>query len=410
MEHKEIIIIGGGITGISLASFINDRDYLLIERDKEIGGYCKTTIRNGFVWDFSGHFFHFKDDHIKRIVLENMECDVLEIDKISHIDYKGQHIEFPFQYNIASLEKEEFIECLRDLYFSEKTNNDSFKGFVYSELGKSISDKFIIPYNEKLYSCDLNTLDYRCMGRFFPAVNFKDVMSSFKGNKYLSYNNKFIYPINGCFEFIKSISKDIRKERILLEEEVLSIDTENKKIQTNKNWYSFDKLVLTIPFKKTLEYSGYKHKEILKSNKVIVFNIGFNSGTDIKSHWVYYPGNEIFYRIGFYNNILGSERMSIYVEIGLKTEDPVDELYLYNRVIEDLKKSGVMKNHEVVDYQMLILDPGYVHITKESMDLYDKWNYEKNKNGIYSIGRYGEWTYCSIEDNIKKSLEISKIL
>ena len=59
MKQKDcdILIIGAGITGLSLASFLETDNYLIVDKDSEVGGYCKTTIRNGFVWDYSGHFF-----------------------------------------------------------------------------------------------------------------------------------------------------------------------------------------------------------------------------------------------------------------------------------------------------------------------------------------------------------------
>ena len=51
------LIIGAGITGLSYALLKGDSDYLILETENEIGGYCRTTRRNGFVWDYSGHFF-----------------------------------------------------------------------------------------------------------------------------------------------------------------------------------------------------------------------------------------------------------------------------------------------------------------------------------------------------------------
>ncbi len=38
---------------------------------------------------------------------------------------------------------------------------------LYEKFGKNISEKFLVPYNEKLYACDLNMLDSDAMGRFF---------------------------------------------------------------------------------------------------------------------------------------------------------------------------------------------------------------------------------------------------
>lgn len=60
------LIIGGGITGISYALFSKDRETLILEKENELGGYCRTTKRNGYVWDYSGHFFHFQDEEIKK--------------------------------------------------------------------------------------------------------------------------------------------------------------------------------------------------------------------------------------------------------------------------------------------------------------------------------------------------------
>ena len=71
-DRTDVLILGGGITSLSFASFLRNRDYLILERDSLIGGYCKSTLRNGFVWDYSGHFFHFKHADIKEYVLEKM--------------------------------------------------------------------------------------------------------------------------------------------------------------------------------------------------------------------------------------------------------------------------------------------------------------------------------------------------
>jgi len=46
--ETEVLIIGGGITGLSLASYLKDKDYLVLEKDSIPGGYCKTTIRGDY--------------------------------------------------------------------------------------------------------------------------------------------------------------------------------------------------------------------------------------------------------------------------------------------------------------------------------------------------------------------------
>jgi protoporphyrinogen oxidase len=411
MKQINTIIIGSGITGLSLASYLNDKDYLILEKDEKVGGYCKTTIRNGFVWDYSGHFFHFKNKDIKDYIVENIECKLVSINKITNIYYKGELINFPFQYNIHQLPQDEFIECLYDAYNNNKIDNTTFKSYINSTLGKSISDKFIIPYNEKLYACNLDELEHDSMGRFFPPIlSFKELLEKIKNNfKLNSYNDSFIYPVKGSFEFVKSILTRILPDKIKTNTEVVKIDLESKIVYTQNETYHFKNLINTLPFNTFLKLSNQQSTN-LSANKVVVFNLGFDKNTDIKSHWIYFPGNEIFYRVGFYNNIISQDRMSLYVEIGMKSEDKVDKDILLNKVLEDLKKCHIIKNQSLIDYEFLVMSPAYVHITKQSNEIYNNWCKQNNINNIYSIGRYGSWTYCSIEDNIIQAKETSKIL
>jgi protoporphyrinogen oxidase len=91
----------------------------------------------------------------------------------------------------------------------------------------------------------------------------------------------------------------------------------------------------------------------------------------------------------------------------LDKTDRVIEEDLLNKILEDLSRVGVINDHNLVDHQMIVMNPAYVHITKESKEVYSSWGKKNNPLGLFSIGRYGSWTYCSIEDNILQSKELS---
>ena len=95
-------------------------DYLVLEADREIGGYCKTVKKDGFVWDYSGHFFHFKHPEIEAWLRARMPGqDIRDVEKKSFIALQAaSSIDFPFQKNIHQLPQDEFIDCLYDLYFA----------------------------------------------------------------------------------------------------------------------------------------------------------------------------------------------------------------------------------------------------------------------------------------------------
>ena len=134
------LIIGAGVTGLSYANFTNN-DYSIIEKESEVGGYLQTIKKNGFVWDYSGHFFHFRNDKIKKFFFDRLnKDDILNIRKESKIKYKNKYVDFPFQKNIHQLDKHEFIDCLYDLFFKEEKKYSTFKEMVYANFGKSISN------------------------------------------------------------------------------------------------------------------------------------------------------------------------------------------------------------------------------------------------------------------------------
>ena len=99
----------------------------------------------------------------------------------SFVSYAGRQIDFPFQKNIHQLPQAEFIDCLYDLYFARTEGSvspepeDNFKQMLYARFGRAIAEKFLIPYNEKLYATDLATLDKDAMGRFFPHADLTDI-------------------------------------------------------------------------------------------------------------------------------------------------------------------------------------------------------------------------------------------
>lgn len=408
------LIIGAGITGLSYALFCGHDDYLILEGDDKIGGYCKTTKRNGFVWDYSGHFFHFRDKQIEEMVMSGIdENELVSVVKQTCIRYKDLLVDYPFQKNIHQLAKEELIECLYDLFAVEEKVYSTFKEMLYVKFGKSIAEKFLIPYNTKLYACDLDDLDKDAMGRFFPYAEKEDIIKNFASQRDTSYNSSFIYPTGGAIEYVKSIANRLDQNKIRKNFQVVEINKENKYVKcSNGEIIKYDRLISTTPFPKLLEISNTTYdKSIYTWNKVLVFNLGFSSkGNDKVNHWIYCPEEDYcFYRLGFYDNILSQDKTSMYVEIGFdKDADILPSMWL-GRVLNDLKKGGFISNEQMlIDYESLIMNPAYVHINEKSINDVTRKKQELAKYDIYSIGRYGSWTYCSIEDNIIEAKNLFK--
>ena len=411
------LIIGAGVSGLSLANYV--KDYLIIEKEKEIGGYCRTIKQDGFIWDYAGHFFHFNTDEFKEKFLKSVaKDDIIYKEKCTKIFYKGNLIDYPFQTNIHQLPKNEFIDCLYDLFNkTEKNTYDNFLDMLYGKFGKSIVEKFLKPYNEKLYACDLKKLDVDAMGRFFPYADIKAIINNMKKEKDNSYNNTFLYPKNGAGSFMDILYSSLDKEKVLLNEEINRIDLKNKIAYTDDLKIEYEYLVNTSPLNKFLnilnseEFSNLEKE--LSYNKVLVFNLGFDKKSKyIDEHWIYVPDKEInFYRIGFYDNILSTDRLSMYIEIGYGKNDNItdDEIKeQLEKTLENLKKMRIIDDsYKLLNYVSIIMDPAYVHISKETDEEVKKVFKTLEGKNIFSIGRYGAWTYCSMEDCMVEAKKIA---
>ena len=402
------LIVGGGISGLTLANYLKD-DYLIVEKESEVGGYCRTIKRKDYIWDYAGHFFHFKTEEFKKMFLDVIPEDKFVVqDKCTKILYKNKLVDYPFQTNIHQLEKEEFIDCLYDLFKKEKKEKyDNFLDMLYGKFGKSIVEKFLKPYNEKLYAIDLTNLDVDAMGRFFPYADKEAIIKNMKESNNKSYNNNFLYPKEGAETFIKVLENNLDKDKIKLNTTIDKIDLENKYVITSDNEkIEYEYLINTIPLNNFLELTKDNNDLLnkLSYNKVLVFNLGFNKKSKLtKEHWLYVPDKNCnYYRIGFYDNILNQDKLSMYVEIGYNKDDNITQEEIDKQLeltLKNLREQGIIDDDtKLEEYVSIVMDPAYVHINSDTDRQIKEYFRKLNDKKIYSIGRYGGWTYCSMED------------
>ena len=404
MERVTYLVLGGGVTGLSFANFLDARNYLVLEKDQSLGGYCKSTHKEGFVWDCAGHYFHFCNAALRDYLLARMPPgSVREITRDARIRYKDGLVDFPFQTNIHQLPREEFLDCLYDFYFRAADRPcHSFQDMVYTRFGRSIAEKFLVPYNRKLYACDLDILDADAMGRFFPQATMDDVIRHLKVHSDRSYNATFLYPEAGAAQFVAALVQDLDPGHLATGEGAIRIDPDQKIVETAGRRIRYQYLISTVPFPNLLKLISWQaDARCLTWSKVLVFNLGFDAKGPQGIHWIYFPEEKYrFYRVGFYDNLLGAGRMSLYVEIGLGQNDEVDPGREWEAVQRGLEQAGILQGQTLVCWETMLLDPAYVHISRQSRRFFEETDRLLRSKGIYSIGRYGGWKYCSLEDNL----------
>lgn len=425
MDTLDYLVIGAGMSGLGFANWIRQEaatrerpapTVLVLEADREPGGYCKTVVQDGFVWDYSGHFFHFKQPAIEAWLRARIDGRVDTVVKLSKIRVAGVDVDFPFQKNIHQLPREEFLRCLHDLYFRDeggaRATAGSFKDMLYRRFGERIAELFLVPYNQKLYATDLDRLDRDAMGRFFPHADIADIVRNMRRPDNASYNSTFTYPADGAIAYVRALLRDLPPDTLALEERVVAIDLPRQQVRTTRRTLGYRRLVSSMPLPRLLDACGLDHdRSAFTWNRVLCFNLGFDRKGRTDTHWMYFPDPACsFYRVGWYDNILGGDRMSLYVELGFDRDAAIDVDAMKARVLADLAAQGIVVDHQLVSSHAVILDPAYVHITARSQAEHARLRPTLEAAGVYSVGRYGGWTYCSIEDNLIETQALARAL
>ncbi len=390
MIKTKYLIIGAGLTGLTLAKNLGE-DYLILEKTNEIGGLSKSYYLGEFVFDCGGHFMHGFD-------LDKTNQSIIKVNKIAKVAFKQKFINAPFQNNVQELNEKDYKKCVKDFNKKHKFKPTNLTNYLYSMYGKTTVNLFLKPYNEKLYCTKLNSLDKNCFGRFFPAPNNKK-----------NYNDEFIYDKLGCAHFFEKTFNAVDKSKIIFNCFYRSIDVKNKLVHTNKDVIKFEYLINTSPFNqfyKAINETDYnKNKKYLKANKVLVINIGFNKNSNVNFHWVYVENKHInFYRVGFYSNITKGDKLSIYAEVAFKENANINTEKEFKKVLRGLKQLGIIDDSfKVEQHNFVVCNPAYVHINKKSNELVSSFKSSLEKNNVYTIGRYGNWEYSSMIDNVKEA-------
>lgn len=427
-DAVDVLVVGAGVTGLGFVSFLREaqRDVrvVVVEAGAAPGGYCQTVRKDGFVWDYSGHFFHFRHPEIEARLVDRIGRDrVRTVNKRARVvDAFGVEVSFPYQRALFELpgpvQKRALVELWQRAQSTSTTAPaaQSFKAMLRAQAGPTVSTRFLEPYNEKLYACDLDTLDADAMGRFFPHTRFDDVMAAAARSVAAeagadvddgTYNARFTYPHDGAVAYVEALLSDVPPGALRLSSRLVQVDRAARVAVVQRGdggvqRLRYRQLVSSAPLPQLLRACGVDvDADVFRHNRVLVFNLGFDTKGRGDAHWIYFASPQLpFYRVGFYDNILQTDRMSLYVEIGLPAEGPVDVDALRAAVLEGLKMAGIVTTQNLVAEHHIVMDPAYVHLTTAGLSATARARAALAADGIHSVGRYGAWTYCSIEDNL----------
>lgn len=398
MTRTKIAIIGSGPGGLSLANALlrgGEQDFLVLERESEVGGLCRSAVVDGSPLDIGGG--HFLDVRLPAVTdflfsfMPETEWDRYERD--SRISIHGQMIGSPFEANIWQLDKVHQDRYLADIAAagcnSDEPMPKQFVDWIYWKLGKGIAEDYMLPYNRKMFGDDLNQLGTYWLDKL-PNVSYEDTLRSCREHRPYAQqpgHAVFYYPKKFGYGEVWRRMGEALGERLELGFQVKTLDVASRRVNgeieadvivNTAPWTAFED-VQGITDEAESAIAGFKH------TAVDIEYVGENLSTP--AQWIYLPDPAL----------------------------PEHRLLVRHNFCQGSRGYWKETRHErslpaqagTVRYTMEYAYPLNTIGKNESVDALLK---ELSANRILGLGRWGEWQHYNSDVVVARALELAEEL
>lgn len=427
-----IVILGGGLAGLSAGYHLGEREHLILEREPRPGGLCRSWQIDGFTFDMTGHLLHLRDDRVRALVDSVLPEETWHfIDRSSWIYSHGTFTPYPFQANTHGLPPEVIRDCLVgfvNALLEDDPEPDlsslSFRQWIRRTFGDGIATHFMEPFNEKLWRRDLSEMSCEWVSWSIPRPKLEDVVNGALGlgARPMGYNRTFRYPRHGGIETLPRALAG-RAGPLRTGAEVVRIDATRRLVElADGDRVEYETLISTMPLDRLLEIADGLPEAVRTSSKalrsvsVINLNLGVARERISDRHWVYFPEKEFaFYRAGFPANFAPSSVpegcSSVYLEISATRGGLIEEREIHDACVSGLRRAGILREDDrIVARKMFVINPAYVIYDRDRRVALPAIFEVLEQHGIFSLGRFGGWEYSSMEDAMRQGMEIAERL
>ena len=390
------LILGAGPSGLTFANRLLQNgidDFLVLEKEGEAGGLCRSKDVGGAPLDIGGgHFLDVRNPKVLDFLFPFMGEEMWDkYERDSRIVVNNNTINSPIEANIWQMKLEDQVEYLKAIAVAgcnlDKPMPEKFVDWIYWKLGDKIARDYMIPYNQKMFGEDLDELGTYWLDKL-PSVSFEETLISCLEKK--AYGKQpghaqFYYPREYGYGELWLRLAEALKDKIVYNTNVNKLDLINKRVNDT---YTADIIINTVPWTDIEEYEGMDDKYLkdikkLKYSSVVIDYV--DEDLDTGAHWIYYPDPSLSYhRILVRHNFCPGSK-GYWTETNLTRFD----------------KAGRDEGEYFInEYAYPLNTVGKQEIMRDLLA------YMQDK-GIYGLGRWGEWQNYITDVVVARALELS---
>ena len=319
--EEDIIVLGGGIGGLSVGYHLLKRDceaFRVYESQSQIGGLARSFRWHDTDCDLAPHRLFSENKAVLNELLGLVECN--KITRRSEIVLDGKRIEDPI--NIIQLLR--VNSPFRSLglvssYLWAKLTPDralhSFDDFVNNAYGEALNTLFFKPYAEKLLGIETHNIAAAWGTRKLRVSGLKEVVR--KNSKL--YFDYFYYPKNGGYGAFSSrlgeqikhkIQTQFELEKIIYHEAEERYECQFRDKKGRLISRTSKVLISTLPLPKLLNFIGHSLKLTYRKLRLIYLHVNLEKVMD--QQWVYFIDQDtMMNRVSEFKNFYPSHHIQV---------------------------------------------------------------------------------------------------
>lgn len=426
-------ILGGGLSGITLARLLHERgkEVVVLEAEPEYGGLCRSKSEQGFTFDIGGsHIIFSRDEEVLAFMRRMISGNEERNNRTTKIFYKHKYVKYPFENGLSDLPPEDRFACIngfiKNLIAVEKGEipaPSNFREWIYYTFGSGIAECYMVPYNEKIWEYPTDHMSHHWVDGRIPRPPVEDVIKSAIGISTEGYTHQsvFSYPLDGGIESLVHAIAEPVEPFIRTGFRVSSITKSGAKwkISNGDENILADQCVCTMPIQHLLPCLKDVPAEVsnaadaLKYNSLVSIMIGIKGQVPAIS-WLYIPDpavgrtNRISFPSGYSRHVVPHGCSAILAEITHQPNDEVASLSndeLVQEVVEMLQNMQIMNADQVVyssverqPFAYVVYDIAYL----KNIAIIREYCHEI---GIPLVGRFAQFEYLNMDGCIRSVMD-----
>lgn len=401
MEKVKYLILGAGPAGLTFANRLkelSEDSFLVLEKEQEAGGLCRSVMVDGSPFDIGGgHFLDVRRPAVNTFLFRFMPKEEWKLfERDSRIVIGDQQVGHPLEANIWQLPVDSQVEVLSSIARSGcnsgKQKPGKFKDWIIWKLGDRIAEMYMLPYNRKMFADELDELGTYWLEKL-PDVSFEDTLRSCLEHR--AYGKQpghasFYYPEKyGYGELWLRMAAEIASN-ILYQVDVTGIDLEKKTVTAadGRIWEA-EYIITTIPWRSFETIEGMPQEIVssvkkLKSSAIETRYIG--EKLDTKAQWLYIPDEKKpYHRILVRHNFCQGSR-------GYWLETRKERVLLYREEAEFTYMN----------------EYAYPLNTVGKPEIMDRLLGFCRTKGVYGLGRWGEHCHYNSDLVVELALKLAE--